>query len=345
MYTIQPKKLIIINILDILNKYSDENHKLTQKQIVDILHTEYNMSVDRKSVKRNLLNLLDFGYDIRHTELIRVNKNGNEETILTDWYIMREFTDAELRLIIDSLLFSRNISHTNKKEIIEKITGLSNKYFKSKVKHVSGVPPHKYGNKEMFYIIEILDEAISSNRQVKFLYNDIGTDKKMHPRRREDGTIREYIINPYQMAAVNGHYYLICNYDKYDGISNYRVDRISNIETISTPIKPIESLKDCKYRFDLPKYMLEHIYMYSGENIVVKFRTNKCILNEIYDWFGYDIRFSEETTDEVTVTATVNLEAMKRWALQYALCIKILSPQSLVEEVIENLRKAVEGYE
>ena len=35
-YTIPPKKMIIINILDILKRYSDENHKLSQKQIAEI---------------------------------------------------------------------------------------------------------------------------------------------------------------------------------------------------------------------------------------------------------------------------------------------------------------------
>ena len=37
MYTRQPKKLLIINILDILQKYTDENHKLSQKDIAEIL--------------------------------------------------------------------------------------------------------------------------------------------------------------------------------------------------------------------------------------------------------------------------------------------------------------------
>ena len=39
MYTIQPKKLLIINILDILRKYTDENHRLSQKEIVEILNS------------------------------------------------------------------------------------------------------------------------------------------------------------------------------------------------------------------------------------------------------------------------------------------------------------------
>lgn len=42
------KKQIIINILDILKRYTDENHRLSQKKIADILKKEYNMTVDRK---------------------------------------------------------------------------------------------------------------------------------------------------------------------------------------------------------------------------------------------------------------------------------------------------------
>ena len=32
----QPKKLLILNILDILRKYSDEEHRLSQKDIAGI---------------------------------------------------------------------------------------------------------------------------------------------------------------------------------------------------------------------------------------------------------------------------------------------------------------------
>ena len=37
MYAIPPKKMVIINILDILKKYSDMDHRLTQAQIIEIL--------------------------------------------------------------------------------------------------------------------------------------------------------------------------------------------------------------------------------------------------------------------------------------------------------------------
>ena len=48
MYVKQPKKLLILNILDILRKYTDEDHRLSQKEIAEILKNEYDMKADRK---------------------------------------------------------------------------------------------------------------------------------------------------------------------------------------------------------------------------------------------------------------------------------------------------------
>ena len=48
----KPKKQLIINVLDILRKYSDEDHRLSQKDIDDILRTEYGRRVERKALRR-----------------------------------------------------------------------------------------------------------------------------------------------------------------------------------------------------------------------------------------------------------------------------------------------------
>ena len=136
------------------------------------------------------------------------------------------------------------------------------------------------------------------------------------------------MINPYQIAAVNGRYYLICNYDKYDNAANYRLDRITDIRLLDTPAKP----------------MAEHIYMFSGESAPVTFRLKKYLVSEVIDWFGRDIQFLEESGDEVTARVTVNLETMRRWALQYALHARVVSPRSLADAVKEDIRKAAENY-
>ena len=134
MFAKSPKKLIIMNILDILKRYTDENHRLSQKEIQDILEREYDMSVERKAVKRNLMNLIEFGYNINYSESVRIfkDKDGKEQenVILSDFYLEREFTDSELRLLIDSVLFSNHIPYKQDKELVDKLASLSNIYFK-----------------------------------------------------------------------------------------------------------------------------------------------------------------------------------------------------------------------
>ena len=140
MYTIPPKKMIIINILDILKKYTDMDHRLTQAEIADILKKEYYMEVDRKTVKRNLLNLLDLNCGIDYTEVTRTDKRGNDTSICTDWYITREFDDSELRLLIDSVICSKTIPQKQCQDLVKKIKSLSNVYFDKKVGNIYSLP-------------------------------------------------------------------------------------------------------------------------------------------------------------------------------------------------------------
>lgn len=262
MSDIHPKKLLILYILDILQKYTDEEHRLSQKEIQDILKKEYEMPVDRKAIKRNLLNLIEYGSSIEYREVSRKeifrkksvvsdedsldleDKGIPEDDLLwTDFYLKQKFTNEELRLLIDSLLFSKHIPYSQAKKLITKLESLSNIYFKSRSQYIYPLPVDRTDNKQVFYNISILDEAIRKKQKVLFEYAEYHTDKKMHLKKREDGSVREYVVTPYQMAAQEGKYYLICNYDKYDDISNYRVDRIRNIQILEEKGKPFETLK------------------------------------------------------------------------------------------------------
>lgn len=303
-YATPPKKMLILNILDILRKYSDENHRLSAKDIGERLEREYSQKVDRKAIKRNLMNLIDFGYEIEFSESIRINKSGEEEIITSDWYLVRDFTDAELRLLIDSLLFSKHIPYNQCKELIEKLEGLSNTYFKAKVKHIRTMPEKLSENKALFYTIEILDDAIEKKKRVQFHYiSDYGIDKKPLLHKNQDGKVTTYKVNPYQMAATNGRYYLICTHKYYpEAVSNYRIDRIVDIKLLDDePITPVKEVPALKNGFDLPKHMAENIYMFGGESVWVKFRAKRYIVKDILDWFGYDARFTGEDDENVIV--------------------------------------------
>ena len=350
MYTKQPKKLLIFNILDILRKYTDADHRLSQREIQEILETEYHMTAERKAIRRNLMDLIDFGYEVEYSESMRMTRNprtgGLEESfILSDFYLVRDFTDSELRLLIDSLLFSPHVPYSQCKELVGKLEGLSNTYFRSRIRHIARMPEDKTDNRQIFLNIELLDEAISRKRKISFHYLEYGTDKKLHHRLRPDGTVREYIINPYQLAAKEGKYYLICNYDKYDDISNYRVDRIADIKLLDEPVKPFERLKWANGKtLDLAAYMKEHPYMYSAGNIRVKFRVCRAMISDVIDLFGTDVRFSDEDEGHVTVSTFTNGMAAEQFAKNYGPDVVVLEPQSLRENVKDTLERSLKYY-
>lgn len=337
MYTIPPKKMVTINILNILKKYSDMDHRLTQQDIAEILKKEYYMEVDRKTIKRNLMNLLDLDCGIDYTEIYRKDSKGNDTTICTDWYIQREFTDSELRLLIDSVLFSKNIPYTQCKQLIEKLKGLSNVYFNKKVKHICNLPDNQPRNKELFYTIDVLDEAISQNKKVAFMYNSYGADKKLHPKRK-----KEYVMNPYQMVATNGKYYLICNYDKYDNLVNYRVDHITNIRILDETRKTLKALKEGE--LNLPRHMAEHVYMYSGEAIRAKFKAKNYLIDQIVDWFGIDVKITPIDNEECVAEVYVNKEAFFCWALQYSLHTEVIEPQDMRDRIAKAVYEVNKKY-
>lgn len=336
MHTIPPKKMLIINILDILKKYSDENHRLSAKEIGERLEREYLQKVDRKAVKRNLMNLIDFGYGIEYSETVRKSKDGEEEVIYSDWYLNREFTDPELRLLIDSLLFSKHIPYSQCKDLIGKLEGLSNTYFKSKVRHIRTMPEKLPENKSLFYTIEVLDEAIEAKKRVEFHYiGNYGIDKSPQLLKNPDGTAKAYAVNPYQMAATNGWYYLICTHKNYpDSISNYRIDRIKDIRILDDePIPSPSDIPSLKNGFDLPRHMAENIYMFGGESVAVKFRAKRYVIRDILDWFGNEAKLSDEDGENIIAEVKVSELAMHYWSLQYGEHIEVLSPAGLRERI------------
>lgn len=347
----QSKKLLIMNILDILRKYTDAEHRLSQREIADILKTEYDMTADRKAIRRNLMDLIDFGYEIEYSESIRMVPNPKtgqleESYIWSDFYLERQFTDGELRLLIDGLLFSRHVPYSQCKELVEKLESLSNIYFRSRVGHIDRLPSDKSSNQQIFLNIELLDEAISKRRKVAFRYMEYGTDGQLRTRCRPNGSKRDYIISPYQMAAREGKYYLICNYDKYNDISNYRLDRITDLRILDERAKPFEMLEWADGKpLDLVAYMKEHPYMYSSKNVCAKMRVTRAMISDVIDILGHDARFFDEDDECVTVSVYANELALEQFAKSYAPDVILLEPQRLIDKITENLQRSLECYE
>ena len=62
------KKHSVLALLEILKKYSDEEHVLTLKEIQAHLENEYDTVLDRRTIYTNLDILEQFGYEISDFE-------------------------------------------------------------------------------------------------------------------------------------------------------------------------------------------------------------------------------------------------------------------------------------
>jgi predicted DNA-binding transcriptional regulator YafY len=339
------KKVIILYILQILKDHTDADHTMTQQQIADRLLSEYGMEVNRATVKRNISDLIDAGDDIQYTEVNRshINKKTGEKeenTIYTDLYYEHDFTEAELHMIIDGLLFSRSVPYKQRRQLIDKLGKLSSVYFNQRMNHMHCMSADSPQNAELFHTIDILDEAIATGKQIRITYNQYGTDLELHPTLNADGSVRRQTLNPYQMVASEGRYYLICNNDHHTNVSNYRIDRITEIELLETPVKPKSQVEGLENGLNLQDYVYQNLNMFTDEAKDTEFVTDKKYVSLIIDFFGKHVTFHEKDDGTVSCRLKVSAMAMKHWATEHANIIRVISPESLVEEIREEIRKA-----
>ena len=345
------KKIIILYILQILRKYTDADHTMTQQQIVDKLRSEYGMDVNRATIKRNLSDLIDAGYDIMYDEVVRSHtdrRTGEKEenTIYTNLYYEHDFTEPELHMLIDGLLFSRSVPYKQRKALIDKIGKLSSSWFNQRMNHVHCMAADAPQNPELFLNIDVLDEAIMNGKQVRITYGYYGTDLKLHKTKNEDGTDKRQLLNPYQMVVCEGRYYLICNNDKYDNVANYRIDRMMDIEILETSVKPKNQVRGLENGLNLSDYLYQNLNMFTSPPEDVEFIIQKSSVHLVIDFFGKHVSFHEQEEDDtVSCRLKVSRNAMRHWAAEHASIAKVVSPESLVEEIRDDIRKAMDLYE
>lgn len=351
MEDMQPKKMIILDILDILKKHTDEDHKLSQQQIQDLMEKEYGMKVDRKTVRRNLSKLIEFGFPVKYrgseyeSDAITRNGRNGEETILTDWYYVHEFMNGELRLLIDNVLLTDGLSKKDRISLIRRLENLSSKYFHSVILKIDMDIYGQPLNREVLLTLENIGNAIADGKQLSFHYCDCGIDGELHFRLDSNGKPKQYTINPYQIISKNGHSYLIGNLPQYDDLTHFRIDRIKDCKDIDTPSKPLRMLKGFEAGIRLSEYVKEHPNLWSGNTVHITFRCRQYMMNDVADSFGTDIRIEELPDDMMKVHVQASESSMLHWAIQFADAVEVLSPNSLREQIAETLRTALKKYE
>ena len=331
MEAFEPKKLSILRILQVLQEFSDCDHKLRQGEIISLLKIQYDIECERKAVARNIDFLQQAGYDIvRESDGI--------------YLASRKFEPGELRLLIDSVLSNRNVCKAHTKEIIKKLTAEGGKYFKSYAKHVTNLDDwQKDENRDYFYNIELCCEAIEQQKKLSFFYNYFDIDKRKQKNKPEKSK-----ISAYRLFLKNGHYYLACNYDRHDNLAFIRLDRMSDIEILQENARALNTVKNCEQGINLGKLDSHFPFMYSDKPERIEFITaNNAthMIDNVIDTFGQSVNITDIGDGNYKFSLTASPSAMRFWLLQYGKYVKLLSPQSLVEQIKSDIKEIRKLYQ
>lgn len=326
MDNLEPKKLALLRILQILEDETDKEHPYTQAQIIKRLAEKYDITVERKAVGRNLSLLKEAGF-------------GIESTKAGSFFDDRTFEQSELRLLVDSILCSRYINKRHSEDLIEKIVALGGKNFKSHVKHIYSVGKwSKSDNIEFFYNIEIADEAIERAKQITFHYNKFDETARLKKTYRQ-------IVSPYQMILHNQRYYLMAYNEYWKNMAFYRMDKITDVEILDKPQTPIRSVPGYKNGIDYKDLATSRPYLYADKAEKIVVACDKALMDDVVDWFGNGVTVRKGNEGQIVVTLYASKDAMLYWALQYGRRAKVLEPEDLVQKIKQTLEDVLKSYE
>jgi predicted DNA-binding transcriptional regulator YafY len=318
------EKTYILCVLDILTKYSDPDHILTVKEILEKLKTIYDVSADRRTIYRNVDALIEFGYDISKYE---ENKTGY---FLRD----RDFEPSEIHMLCDAILTADCIPEKQGSTLMQKLQKLGSIYQTKCVNRLTHIKTDKKSiSPEIFYNIDLLDEAITMNKQIEFDYYTYDLDLKLKPRRN-----KKYVANPYTLYWSNGQYYLLSNMDNHDGVTHFRLDRMRNLVVTSNPLKPAPK------GFNAYEYASQALFMFGGETQTFTIKCEQRILNDVIDRFGERIIIQESGQDTFTAIVKATTGGMRLWATHYIETCQVISPQWLIDDMVNAIQRGMKNY-
>lgn len=309
------QKMKILYLMKIFMEETDKHNKLTANQIIDLLSSKYNIDVERKTIYSDIEILKNYGLDIKM-----------EKTKHYQYYLAtRVFEFSELKLLVDIIQSSKFITARKSNEFIKKIESMTSIYQGKKLnRHVHVNRQIKTMNESIYNNVDVIQDAILDNRKIKFQYYEYTTKKEKKFRR--DGKF--YITNPMFLNWDSENYYLVsfCPIDNL--VKHYRVDKMINIRV------DIEKIDNNIVKIDPATYTNKVFGMFSGDEHAVEIEFHNSLIDVVIDRFGKDVLILKENIESFVIHVKVEISLVFiGWLFQFGTKAKVISPQSLIEDM------------
>ena len=307
-------------LLKYLYENTDENHPVSTPELVKIFKAE-DAHANRKTIKDDIDVLLGEGYDI-----VTIKSKQNSFFLAS-----RKFEIPEIRLLIDAVSSSRFINAEKSAALIGKLTGMLSRWQADKVRrHLYAADPVKSDNKQIYYIVDAVTDAINEGKKIRFQYFDYNGEKEKCL--RHGGA--EYSVSPYALVWDDSHYYM-CGYsDAKQIIANYRVDRMCNTEVKNEEAVPLPE------GFNMDEYVRQQFHMFAGDETEVILECRDDMMKYIIDQFGEEVETWKVSEDTFRAKVSVaDSPTFYGWVFPFEGKIRIAEP----EEIREKYRSMVKA--
>lgn len=320
------QKLKILYLIDILKRYTDENHVINTSEIIQKLAAN-DIKAERKSIYNDIEMLRKYGYEI----ILSKSPMG--------YYLVGDvFELPELKMLVDAVVASKFLSEKKSQQLIKKLEAFTSKYEAKKLdRQVYVADRVKTVNESIYYNVDHIHEAIQENVKIKFKYLE-WNDKKMLVLKR-DGN--EYLVSPVSLVWNDENYYLVAYEENEKKIKHYRVDKMKDIILLEEK----RSQESENIKFDHAKFSKKTFGMYGGESVKVSLEFPKHMIGVMIDRFGNNIPIIK--TGEKRYKTSVDVVKSSQffgWLTGLGSSVKLLGDEAVKDEYKNYLEDILKEY-
>jgi len=321
------QKMKLLYLMRILLEKTDESHPMSVPEMITELAL-YDISAERKSIYDDIEALRLFGLDIVQTK-----------SRTTGYYVAsREFELPELKLLVDSVQSSKFITQKKTLSLIKKIESLASVYDAQLLQRQVYVRNRvKSMNESVYYNVDEISFAITSDKQIQFKYFEYDVSKNR--RYRHDGAF--YTASPFALLWDDQNYYMLA-FDAEAGIlKHYRVDKMAEITALEISREGKEEFE----KVDMSAYSQKVFGMFRGNQTHVRMRFANHLAGAVVDRFGKDIMLVPENDAFFTVTAEIAVSGQFfAWIFGFGTECEILSPENVRAQMKEYTKNVLDMY-
>ena len=322
------QKLKLIWLMKILLEKTDDTHAVTMSEILNELE-KHGIAAERKSIYSDFEALHEFGI-----EVIGVPRGKTYEYRA----VGRQFELAELKLLVDAIQSSKFITEKKTTELIKKLESLVSRHEAKQLhRQVFVAGRIKTMNESIYYNVDEIHNAISSDRMIRFQYFQWNTKKEAEL--RKGGAF--YEISPWALTWEDENYYLIGFDAQADKIKHYRVDKMLKISCMDTPRQGGELFE----KFDMAEYAKKSFSMFGGREETVKLEFSNSLAGVVIDRFGKDIMLipSDEEHFRINIDVAVSGQFFG-WIFALGDGVRILGPENVAAQMRTEAARILELY-